>query len=106
MEEKITKLVEALNDTKLTNLKVYDIKELSPFFDYFVVVTASNKRELRSAISKLDEKNIEYDHIEGESGESGWVLVDMNEIILNIMNDEMREAYGLDSRFIEQEVKL
>lgn len=100
MNNKLETLLNALKETKLTNLVVYDLEESSPFFDYVVIVTAQNKRMLNSAISLLWEKNIEYDHIEG-TGESGWILVDMNDIILNVMSEEMRELYSLDNVYIK-----
>lgn len=100
MNNKLETLINALKETKLTNLVVYDLEESSPFFDYVVIITAQNKRQLNSAISLLWEKNIEYDHIEG-TGESGWVLVDMNDIILNVMSEEMRELYSLDNVYIK-----
>lgn len=100
MNNKLETLINALKETKLTNLVVYDLEESSPFFDYVVIVTAQNKRMLNSAISLLWEKNIEYDHIEG-TGESGWILVDMNDIILNVMSEEMRELYSLDNVYIK-----
>ncbi len=100
MNNKLETLINALKETKLTNLVVYDLEESSPFFDYVVIVTAQNKRQLNSAISLLWEKNIEYDHIEG-TGESGWLLVDMNHIILNVMSEEMRELYSLDNVYIK-----
>lgn len=100
MNNKLKTLLNALKETKLTNLVVYDLEESSPFFDYVVIVTAQNKRMLNSAISLLWEKNIEYDHIEG-TGESGWILVDMNDIILNVMSEEMRELYSLDNVYIK-----
>ena len=100
MNNKLETLLNALKETKLTNLVVYDLEESSPFFDYVVIVTAQNKRMLNSVISLLWEKNIEYDHIEG-TGESGWILVDMNDIILNVMSEEMRELYSLDNVYIK-----
>ena len=100
MNNKLETLINALKETKLTNLVVYDLEESSPFFDYVVIITAQNKRMLNSAISLLWEKNIEYDHIEG-TGESGWILVDMNDIILNVMSEEMRELYSLDNVYIK-----
>ena len=100
MNKKLETLINALKETKLSNLVVYDLEETSPFFDYVVIVTAQNKRQLNSAISLLWEKNIEYDHIEG-TGESGWILVDMNDIIFNVMSEEMRDLYKLDNVYIK-----
>lgn len=100
MNNKLETIVNALKETKLSNLVVYDLEETSPFFDYIIIVTAQNKRQLNSAISLLWEKNIEYDHIEG-TGDSGWILVDMGDIILNVMSEEMRELYSLDNVYIK-----
>lgn len=92
----INNVIEALEDVKLENIEVYDLKGSHPLFDYVIVSTATNKRQLKAAIDKIYEKKIEFDHIEGK-GEGGWVLIDMKDIIVNIMTREARELYSLDT---------
>ena len=93
-------IIKCLNETKLKNTAIYDLRDSSPFFDYFIITSASNKRELNSIINKIWEENLEYDHIEGTS-ESGWILLDMGTIILNVMSEEARELYSLDSIYMK-----
>ena len=96
----LEQVIKALKETKLEDISVYDLEMSSPFFDYFIVGTAHNKRELNSIVSKIWEENIEYNHIEG-TDESGWILIDMGSIILNIMTEEARSLYNLDSLYIK-----
>lgn len=95
----LKEVIELLNDTKLKNIVSYDLEMQNPFFDYFVIASASNKRQLNAMLGKIYESDLKYDHIEG-TDESGWILVDMGNIILNLMTEEMREYYSLDSVYI------
>ena len=96
----LEKVIKALKETKLEDVSVYDLEMSSPFFDDFIVGTAHNKRELNSIVSKIWEEKLEYNHIEG-TDESGWILIDMGSIILNIMTEEARNLYNLDSLYIK-----
>jgi len=97
---KLEDVIGCLKDAKLTNITVYDLGKESPLFDYFIIANASNKRQLSAALDKIYEKKLTYDHIEG-TNDSGWILLDMDDIIVNIMTDDTRELYNLDSVYIK-----
>jgi len=97
--EVLKKIVTTLNETKLENLKIYETKNLTPFFDYAVIVTANSSRQVVSTVDRLrktaDEAGIKIRGIEGLEG-GVWVLIDFYDVIVNIFTYEERNRYGLD----------
>lgn len=92
--KKYKKVVEVLDDLKVKDIKVYDFNKTSPFYDYFVIATV-NERQVNAAANNLKQEfKDKIKNIEGKS--SGWVLVDMGDIIIHLFRAEEREFYGLD----------
>ncbi|MGI6771327.1 MAG: ribosome silencing factor [Acholeplasmataceae bacterium] len=92
--KKYKKVVEVLDDLKVKDIKVYDFNKTSPFYDYFVIATV-NERQANAAANNLKQEfKDKIKNIEGKS--SGWVLVDMGDIIIHLFRSEEREFYGLD----------
>ena len=88
-----------LSDNKAENVLSLDIKEISSFADNIVIATASSNRHAKSLSEKLvDEIKANKISILGVEGkiESGWILVDCGEVVVNIMKNEVREFYDLE----------
>lgn len=98
--DKITKLAKkVLEDHKAEDVVVIDVKEKTPFADYYVLATATNNRQL-NALAEIVEDELEkakfpVGHIEGKP-ESGWILIDAHHVIINIFSREERERISLD----------
>jgi ribosome-associated protein len=92
-------IAKELSDRKAHDIVVIDISEKSSFADFFVNVTAGSDRQtgalLESVEEKAEELGIDEKGVEGRAG-SGWLLVDLGDIIVNIFNEETRERYSLD----------
>lgn len=95
----LKEVIKSLQETKLEDLKIYETKRNTPFFDYAVIITASSSRQLVAAVGKLkqdmEEKGLEVKGIEGLTG-GLWVLVDLGDVIVNIFIEEERTKYDLD----------
>lgn len=88
-----------LSNNKAENVLSLDIKEISSFADNIVIATASSNRHAKSLSEKLvDEIKANKISILGVEGkiESGWILVDCGEVVVNIMKNEVREFYDLE----------
>lgn len=96
---KIQVVVNALEDINAFDIVVYDMREISPFFDYFVISSASSDRQLQAAITHigndLTEKGFDHPQVEGKNSKS-WVLVDAKDVIVNIFTRDEREYYNLE----------
>jgi len=98
-EEKSLAIVKALEDIKASNIQVIDTSKLSSLFDRMIIASATSKRQTKAladnVIIKLKELGEEVIGREGEdSGE--WILVDLNEILVHIMQPAIRDYYNLE----------
>ena len=83
-----------------SEIVVLDIAKVSGFSDYFVFITGETERHLETianSISRMTKgKSLRVNHREGK-GENGWILLDYNGLIVNIMTRDVREFYDLES---------
>ena len=90
----------ALDDLKAQNILVLDIRDISSFADWFIIATASSSRNAKAISNKLIESLKQQKHhlvgVEGQD-DSEWILVDCGDVIVNIMQQETREFYDLES---------
>ena len=98
-EEKTQAVVAALEDVKALDISVIDTSKLSPLFERMVVASAQSTRQTKalasSVVVKLKELGETVYSTEGEdSGE--WVLVDLGEVIVHIMQPAVRAYYNLE----------
>lgn len=95
----IKNVVQSIDDAKVKDLKIYETKSITPFFDYVVVATATSARQLAAAVDHLKkdslDKNFRIKNVEGLRG-GYWVLVDLGDVIVNVFLSEEREKYDLD----------
>lgn len=91
--------VEALEDIKGKDITVLDTRELSDLFDCMIVASGESNRQVRAMANNVREmlksQGVEIVGIEGEtSGE--WVLVDVGNLIVHIMQPAVRDYYNLE----------
>lgn len=98
--DKVTKLAQKLLDEhKAEDIVVIDVKERTPFADYYVLATAGNVRQIKALCEIIEDEfekaKFDIGHIEG-TPESGWMLIDAHHVIINIFSREERERVSLD----------
>ncbi|QMS85625.1 ribosome silencing factor [Candidatus Xianfuyuplasma coldseepsis] len=102
--KKIEVILQALEDVKLQDVEVYDMKEKSPFFDYLIISSATNNRQLQASIQhvtdNLAKHSFSHPRIEGKNSNS-WILIDAKDIIVNVFTKEEREFYNLEKMLVE-----
>ncbi|MBN2604675.1 MAG: ribosome silencing factor [Bacilli bacterium] len=100
--DKLKVVFKALEDVNAVDIVVYDMREISPFYDYFVISSATSDRQLHAAITHINDDFAKAGYaapnIEGKTSKS-WVLVDAKDIIINIFTKEEREYYHLEKMF-------
>ena len=99
-KDKVTKLIEkTLNDHKAENVVIIDVSERTPFADFYVIATATNKRQLKAwseiVVDELEKNKMAVGRTEG-TPESGWILIDAKHVIINIFSKEERERISLE----------
>ncbi len=92
-------VVDALEDVKAQDIAVYNTTALSDLFDRVVLASGTSNRHTRSLASNVAEKVKQAGgtvvSVEGaETGE--WVLVDLGDVIVHIMQPAVRAYYALE----------
>ena len=89
----------SLIDSKAEDLLILDVENISSFADKIIIATATSNRHAISISEKLvdclKENKFNILGVEGEI-DSGWILVDCGDIVINIMRKEQREFYDLE----------
>ena len=88
-----------MDKRKASDIVIIDIAEKSGFADYFVIASTAGLRQLSALASNLEDKLAEegilVGHVEGK-GDSGWILMDYGDIIINLFTAEQREHYNIE----------
>ena len=82
-----------------TDIVMMDLRELSVFADYFVVMTADSVRQIEALeedlTNAMKESGVARHHREGTPA-SGWVLLDFSDVVIHIFGPEERQFFGLE----------
>ena len=102
-------VVDALDDVKAQNVKVFNTSQLSDMFERVVIASGTSNRQTRAlaswVIEKVKEAGGDIVSVEGEdAGE--WVLVDCNDVIVHIMQPAYRAYYNLEEIWGGKPVRL
>jgi len=98
--EQLLKLVQtSLDDSKARDMRVLDVRKLTSVTDYLVIVSGTSDRHVRSLATRLVQAAKEAGEmpigVEGE-GSAEWVLVDLADVVVHIMQPRVREFYKLE----------
>ncbi|MGJ7914395.1 ribosome silencing factor [Massilia sp. LXY-6] len=104
-----TLVVDALEDVKGQDIALFDTTNLTSLFDRIAVVSGTSNRQTKalaaSVRDKVKEAGGDVVGLEGEdTGE--WVLVDLGDMIVHIMQPAIRQYYRLEEIWGEKPVKL
>ena len=104
-----TLVVDALEDVKGQDITVFDTVHLTSLFDRIAVVSGTSNRQTKalaaSVRDKVKDAGGDVIGVEGEdTGE--WVLVDLGDMIVHIMQPAIRQYYRLEEIWGEKPVKL
>ncbi|MCR4805961.1 MAG: ribosome silencing factor [Clostridia bacterium] len=93
-----------LDGKKARDISIIDIAEKSGFADYFVIATAGSMRQIAALADEVEDglakKDVFMDHKEGK-GETGWVLLDYGDVIINLFTAEQRDRYQIEKVWID-----
>jgi ribosome-associated protein len=102
-------VIDALEDIKAQDIRVFDTTHLTSLFDRIAVVSGTSNRQTKALASSVREKVKEAggDVISVEGEDTGeWVLVDLGDMIVHIMQPAIRAYYRLEEIWGEKEVKF
>jgi ribosome-associated protein len=102
-------IVDALEDVKGQDIKVFNTEHLSDMFERVIVASGTSNRQTRALASSVVEKVKQAGgyvvSVEGEdTGE--WVLVDCGEAVVHILQPTFRAYYNLEEIWGSKPVRL
>lgn len=87
------------SDGKAEDIVILDVRKMSSFTDYFIVLSGRSTRHVQALAESLENelrsKRINTSRAEG-LGEGKWVLLDFNDVVIHIFYHEQREFYDLE----------
>ena len=94
-------IIKALNDKKGENIIAINVSESSPIWDYIVICSASNDRQLMTLANSVDQELAKngYDIKKIEGKGSKWLIVDAKSIVVHLFTKEEREEYNIEKLF-------
>jgi ribosome-associated protein len=96
--------VQAALDKKGERPIVLDVRGISSYADYLLLVSAESERQVAAIADAIEERlgplggrvlGIE------QPGESGWMLVDLGDLVVHLFFRGSREAYDLEGLWVD-----
>ncbi len=105
--EKVENIVNWLEEKHAINVVAISLEKVNSFTDAVVIASAKSVRQAQAVAehvyAKAKESNYEYLRVEGkDSGQ--WILVDLNDIVVNIFQDDVRKLFNLESLWADATV--
>lgn len=92
-------MVAALEDLKGQEILSLDVSKLTPMTDHMILVSGGSNRHVKALVDSATEssKALGVQPLGVEGRESyDWVLVDLGDVLIHVMNTEARDFYELE----------
>jgi len=98
--------VDALEDLKAVDILELDVRKISNFTDYMIIASGRSARQVAALAENVVVKAKQAGEpplgVEGmRAGE--WVLVDLGDVVVHVMQPEVREFYQLEKLWSTRE---
>jgi ribosome-associated protein len=90
---------DVLDDIKAHNIVTLDVSDLTTVTDYMMICSGNSDRHVRAIADNLVQKAKQHGcfkvNVEGQQS-SDWILVDLGDVIVHIMQPSIRDFYNLE----------
>jgi ribosome-associated protein len=87
-------------ETRGTDVKILDLRGLTPVFDYFVVATGSSRRQIHAMADEIEKavKTELHDRKRGGEGyeEGRWIVIDYGDVMVHLFDAEARGYWDIE----------
>ena len=96
-----------LSKNKAKEITVIDLKKKTSIADYMIICSGTSNRHVIALstylVESLKKEKLNTLNVEGKRN-GDWVLVDAGDIIIHLFRSEVREYYGLEKMWAEEEI--
>lgn len=106
-KELVSLILKSLECHKAKHITNLNVKSIASFADVIIIATGTSKRHIQHLADQLvqEAKAEKHSPIRVEAGPPyGWVLVDLGDVIVHLMQQECRDLYQLEKLW-DQEIK-
>lgn len=92
-------VIDCLEDMKARDIVELDVAEVSGFTDYMIICTGNSNRQVKAIADHvaLESKKQGHPPNGSEGGTTAeWVLIDLGDIIVHVMQQNARDFYQLE----------
>jgi ribosome-associated protein len=88
------------DETRASDVRVLDLRELTEVFDYFVVATGASRRQLHAIADEIEKavKTELHDRRRGSEGyeEGRWIVIDYGDVVVHLFDAESRAYWDIE----------
>ena len=90
----------SLEELKALDICSFNVEKISSFTSFILIASGTSSRHIQSIADKVTE-NLKQESIQilGTEGKDSkdWILIDAGDVLINIMSEESREHFDLES---------
>ena len=102
------KIAGLMQEKKATNIKIFDVRKITTFTDYFIICNSDSEPQSRAILNYIDKtlrnKGIKAISVEGEN-KMDWILMDYVHFVIHIFNQETRDYYQFERLWGDAKIK-
>ncbi|MEI7843985.1 MAG: ribosome silencing factor [Gallionellaceae bacterium] len=99
VEQKVKIIIDALEDKKANDITIVNTSKRSPLFERMIIASGTSNRQTKAlADHVVDQLQLSGEKVLSTEGEKGgeWVLVDLGDILVHVMQPAVRAYYNLE----------
>ncbi|HEX3086423.1 MAG TPA: ribosome silencing factor [Pyrinomonadaceae bacterium] len=98
-DDRVQRAINAAAEKKAIEPTVLDLRGISSFTDFFVIVTGANRRQVQAisdaVVDHLKRNGSPAARVEGYQT-AEWVLIDYGDFVVHVFDDKARRFYDLE----------